>query len=141
MRFLGAVGKNSYLAKTGADYIRGYVLGIAFYCSGRVLNGFMNIDGDLSRTIYSVVIKTIVNITGDFAVMMMHFLRKRRILHWKFKFSGIKEIFMNITDMLKKGPAQASSRIVKTIAGIEISHVLTLYASSAALAAYRVHVQ
>ena len=166
MQLLGAVGKNSHLVKTGADYIRGYAPGIAFFCSGRILSGFMNIDGDLNRTVYSIVIMTIVNIAGDFyavlftdtgmfgiglatsignavcfAVLMMHFLRKRRILSWKFEFSGIKEIAFNIINMLKKGATQANSRIVKTIAGIGISHVLTLYASGAALAAYGIHVQ
>ena len=44
------------------------LLGITFLSTAKVLSGYMHLDNDSHRTVYSLIIMTIVNILGDFIV-------------------------------------------------------------------------
>ena len=164
MHFLGAAGQNSHLARCGADYLRGYLLGLVFLNSARLIGDYMTIDSDYSRNFYAVTAMTVVNIAGDFytvlftdcgmfglglatsiseaayfAVTALHFTRKNRLLH--FTFSKSAHSFALITRMFKEGSNTGVTRLGKAAAGILTNRIIALWAATSALAVYSVQNQ
>ena len=159
--FLGAHGANSILRPHLASYVRGMMLGISFLSLAKVLNGYMHLDHDSERTVYSLVIMTIVNILGDFLVAFVlkgdlfgialatsvgnltwflvisgHFLRKDRSL--KFNLCDTKNSLSYAFKILNTGSNAAVTRISKMFAGLAVNYMLTAYATTIAIAAYSV---
>ncbi|MBQ7216351.1 MAG: ATP-binding protein [Synergistaceae bacterium] len=164
MHFLGASGQNAHLSRYGADYLRGYLPGLVFLNSARLIGDYMTIDSDYSRNFYAVTAMTLVNIAGDFctvlftdwgmfglglatsvsqavyfAVIALHFTRKNRLLH--FTFSKSRNSFALIGRMFKEGSNTGVTRLGKAAAGILTNRIISLLAVSSALAVYGVQRQ
>ena len=164
MRFLGATGQNSHLESLGADYLRGYLPGLVFLNSARLISDYMTIDSDYSRNFYAVTAMTLVNIAGDFytvlftdwgmfglglatafsgaaylIVIAFHFRRKNRLLHFTFSKSG--NSFAVIYRMFMEGSISGVNRLGKAAAGILTNRIIAFYAVSSALAVYGVQTQ
>ena len=164
MHFLGASGQNAHLARYGADYLRGYLPGLVFLNSAKLISDYMTIDSDYSRNFYAVTAMTVVNIAGDFltvlftdwgmfglglatsisevayiAVIALHFTRKNRLLHFTFRGSG--NLFRTISRMFREGAMLSISKIGKAAANILTNHIIAFYAVSSALAVYSVQKQ
>lgn len=159
--FLGANGSNMHLRPYLASYVRGYLLGVPFLSTAKVMSGYMHLDHDSARPVYSLVIMTIVNIIGNlivafvikgdlfgialatsisnlvwFLVMCGHFLRKDREL--KFNLSELKNSLIYIRDVAITGSSAAVTRLSKMFAGLLINHMLAAYANVIAIAAFSV---
>ena len=157
--FLGASGEQLYLRPYLSAYVRGYLLGVPFLSTAKVLSGYMHLDHDSARPVYSLVIMTIVNIIGNlivafvikgdlfgialatsianvvwFLVLCGHFLRKEREL--KFTLSEIKKAPIYIKDVVVTGSSAAVTRLAKMFAGLFINHMLAAYANVIAIAAF-----
>ena len=157
--FLGASGEQLYLRPYLSAYVRGYLLGVPFLSTARVLSGYMHLDHDSARPVYSLVIMTIVNIIGNlivafvikgdlfgialatsianvvwFLVLCGHFLRKDREL--KFNLSEIKNALVYIKDVALTGSSAAVTRLSKMFAGLIINRLLAAYANVIAIAAF-----
>ena len=164
MHFLGASGQNAHLSRYGADYLRGYLPGLVFLNSARLIGDYMTLDSDYSRNFYAITAMTVVNIAGDFytvlftdwgmfglglatsiseaayfAVTAMHFTRKDRLLH--FTFSKSAHSFALITRMFKEGSNTGVTRLGKAAAGILTNRIIALWAATSALAVYSVQNQ
>ena len=159
--FLGAHGAHENLRPLLSSYVRGMLLGITFLSTAKVLSGYMHLDNDSHRTVYSLIIMTIVNILGDFIVafvikgdiygialattfgnivwfliLMGHFLRKDRAI--KFTLCDIGNSFKYVKDILITGSGAAVTRLSKMFAGLSINYMLVAYANTIAIAAYSV---
>lgn len=164
MHFLGAAGKNANLAHYGTDYLRGYLPGLVFLNSARLISDYMSIDGNYSINIYATAAMTLVNIAGDFysvlftdsgtfglglatsasgltylAVIALHFTRKDRLLH--FTFSKIGNSFALICRMFQEGAISGMNRLGKAAASIITNRIISLWAATSALAVYGVQKQ
>ena len=164
MGFLGASGKNAHLSGLGSDYLTAYSLGLVFMNCAKIIHGYMSIDSDGARTVYAIAAMTLVNIAGDFyvvlftdwgmfglgaatslsglayfIVMAMHFLRRKRLLH--LNFHSTRNVFAVVYDMCRQGSASAVTRLSNAATGILMNHIITLYASSIAVAVYGVQKQ
>ena len=164
MRFLGATGQNSHLESLGTDYLRGYLPGLVFLNSARLISDYMTIDSDYSRNFYAVTAMTLVNIAGDFytvfftdrgmfglglatafsgaaylIVIAFHFRRRNRLLHFTFSKSG--NSFAVIYRMFMEGSISGISRLGKAAAGILTNRIIAFYAVTSALAVYSVQKQ
>lgn len=145
MSFLGASGHNAHLAHYGVEYMLGYLPGLVFLNSARLIGDYMTIDSDYSRNFYAITAMTVVNIAGDFytvlftdwgmfglglatsiseaayfAVVALHFTRKNRLLH--FTFSKSAHSFALIARMFKEGSNTGVTRLEKAAAGIFTIH-------------------
>ena len=159
--FLGANGEHMNLRPYLAQYVRGYLLGVPFLSTARVMSGYMHLDHDSARPVYSLVIMTIVNIIGNllvafvikgdlfgialatsisnlvwFLVMCGHFLRKDREL--KFTLCELKHSLTYIKDVAITGSSAAVTRLSKMFAGLLINRMLAAYANVIAIAAFSV---
>ena len=164
MHFLGASGKNAHLAHYGIDYLRGYLPGLVFLNSARLISDYMTIDSDYSRNFYAVTAMTVVNIAGDFysvlftdsgtfglglatsisgaaylVVITLHFTRKNRLLH--FTLSGTGNAFSTVFRMFREGSISGMNRLGKAAAGIITNWIISLLAVSSAIAVYGVQNQ
>ena len=156
---LGASGANEHLKPYLVNYIRGIIPGVAFLSLSKVLNVYMHLDRDSGRAIYSLALMTAVNIFLDFYVvnytnsgifgiglattignfvwcfvLMCHFLRRERLLH--FNFSEIRELKKYFVEMFVNGSNAAVTRVCKMAAGLLINYLLTIYATSIYIAAF-----
>ncbi len=158
---LGAQGANESLRSFLSSYIRGMLLGITFLSTSKVLSGYMHLDHDSNRAVYSLIVMTIANIIGDllvvfvikgdiycialattfgnfiwFIVLMGHFLRKDRAI--KFRLGNIENPLKHAKDILVTGSGAAVTRISKMFAGLSVNYMLVAYANTIAIAAYSV---
>ncbi len=161
MHFLGASGKNAHLAHYGVDYLMGYMPGLVFLNSARLISDYMTIDSDYSRNFYATMIMTAVNITGDLysalftnwgtfglglatslsrvaylAVIAAHFTKKNRLLH--FTFSGTGNAFTVVCRIFREGAISGMNRLGKAVASIITNRIISLLAVSNAIAVYGV---
>ena len=164
MHFLGASGQNSHLTGLGADYLRGYLPGLVFLNSAKLISDYMTIDSDYSRNFYAVTAMTVVNIAGDFftvlftdwgmfglglatsiseaayfGVMALHFTKKDILLHFTFRRTA--ESCGIIWRIFCEGSMSGLSKLGKAIAGIMTNNIIVLFAASSALAVYGVQKQ
>ncbi len=164
MSFLGASGQNSHLTSLGADYLRGYLPGLVFLNSARIISDYMTIDSDYSRNFYAVIAMTLVNIAGDFftvlftdwgmfglglatsisqavyfAVLALHFTRKNRLLSLNFRKPD--KLFAVIGSIFLEGSNAGVTRLGKAAASILTNHIIAFYAVSSVLAVYSVQKQ
>ena len=156
--FLGASGTNANLKPLLSSYVRGILIGMPFLTTAKVLNGYMHLDHDSERTVYSLVIMTTVNILGDlvvmyfkgnlfniavatsvanfvwFMVMSGHFLRTDRTL--RFNLSDLKNSIHYLKNILRVGSNAVVTRLSKMFSGLAINYMLALYANTIAIAAF-----
>ena len=158
---LGANGENAHLRPLLSAYVRGILIGIAFLSTSKVMNGYMHLDHDSERTIYSLIIMTIANIIGDFVVafgikgdifgialatsignfvwflvLAGHFLRKNRTL--RFNLCDLKNAAKYVKDILSTGSNAAVTRLAKMFSGLSVNYMLAIYANAVAIAAFSV---
>ena len=158
---LGANGKNASLMPILSLYVKGNLLGVPFISLAKVLTGYMHLDHDSERTVYSLIVMTIVNILGDLAVVFvihgdlygialatsignfvwctiltLHFLRKDRAL--KFSLCDIENSLHYIKNILSLGSNAIVTRLSKMLSGLAVNYMLVMYANSIAIAAYSV---
>ena len=164
MRFLGATGKNAHLARYGVEYLYGYLPGLVFMNSARIISDYMSLDSDYYRTVYATTSMTLVNIAGDFytvlftdwgmfglglatsisqvvwfSVIAIHFTRKDRLLH--ITFSKTANLLAVTGRMFKEGLHAGVTRLGKAAAGILTNRIISLWAATSALAVYGVQNQ
>ena len=156
--FLGANGTNATLKPLLSAYVRGILIGMPFLTTAKVLNGYMHLDHDSERTVYSLIIMTVVNILGDlvvmhfkgslfniavatsvanfvwFMVMSGHFLRTDRSL--RFNLCDIGNSIHYIKNILGTGSNAVVTRLSKMFSGLAINYMLAAYANSIAIAAF-----
>ena len=156
--FLGANGSNANLMPLLSAYIRGMLIGTPFLTTAKVLNGYMHLDHDSERTVYSLIIMTIVNILGDlvvvylkgnlfniavatsvadfvwFMVMSGHFLRTDRTLH--FNLCDLKNSIQYLKSILSTGSSTIVTRLSRMFSGLAINYMLAAYANTIAIAAF-----
>ena len=160
--FLGARGSNASLKPLLTSYIRGVLPGVTFISLSKVLSGFMHLDHDSERTVYSLVIMTIVDILADlfvvfvikgdlfgialatsignivwFLVMSAHFFRKERLL--RFKHVELKSATKDALSILNTGSGAAVIRTTKMLATLTVNYMLIAFSNTIAIAAYSVH--
>ena len=68
---LGAQGSQANLRPLLSSYVRGILLGITFLSTSKVISGYMHLDQDSKRAVYSLAGMTIANIIGDFVVVFV----------------------------------------------------------------------
>ena len=156
--FLGASGTNANLKPLLSSYVRGILIGMPFLTTAKVLNGYMHLDHDSERTVYSLVIMTTVNILGDlvvmyfkgnlfniavatsvanfvwFIVMSGHFLRTDRTL--RFNLCDLKNSIHYLKNILRVGSNAVVTRLSKMFSGLAINYMLAVYANTIAIAAF-----
>ena len=156
--FLGANGANANLKPLLSAYVRGILIGMPFLTTAKVLNGYMHLDHDSERTVYSLIIMTVVNILGNlvvmhfkgslfniavatsvanfvwFMVMSGHFLRTDRSL--RFNLCDIGNSIHYIKNILGTGSNAVVTRLSKMFSGLAINYMLAAYANSIAIAAF-----
>ena len=159
MEILGATGNNAYLASYGADYLRGYAPGLLFICASSMLSGYMSMDNDNGRVIYSNIILSAVNIAGDFYVVLftdlgmfglalvtsisyfayfislaLHFRKKNRLLHLHLD----KKIrtFSCLGKISARGSINAIMKLSGSLSGIIINNILSALFAGTVIAVY-----
>ena len=158
---LGANGQNANLRPLLSSYVRGILMGITFLSTAKVMNGYMHLDHDSERTVYSLIVMTIVNILGDFVVTFVikgdifgiavatsvgnlvwflvlagHFLRKDRTL--RFNLCDLKNAAKYVKSIMLTGSNAAVTRLSKMFSGLLVNYMLAIYANAIAIAAYSV---
>lgn len=162
-KFLGASGENIILLPLVSQYLFGFVIGLPFDNTAKILSSYMGIDYDQGRVFIATAAMTAIKIVGDLVVVRFlnggmfllgcvttignvvycfvlatHFLNKKRIL--SFEPVGISEIFNKGKEMVASGMSTGISRISTAISGIIINDILsTLGGGSNYIAAYGVH--
>ena len=156
---LGARGSLSELIEPARLYLIGYALGVPASNASKVLSSFMQMDGDGKRVINSVIVMTIVDVIGDIlvvfafsggmlgmgiatsvgnyfslAVLLMHFTKKNTMLRLNFR----NLPWRRTREMVWSGLPVGISRISNTINGLTVNHLLAIFATSNAVAAYGV---
>lgn len=160
-RLLGAYGQTAHLADPIIAYLRGFVIGVPFMNAAKILSGYMSIDSDGSRNIVSVIFMTVADVIGDiitvyvirggmfalgvttsagnivqFAILMLHFTRKKRIL--AFIFNKLGKCFRYLKDVIVNGAPSGVTRIASAVAGVLINRMLAQAAGGEHIAAYSV---
>ena len=156
---LGARGSLSELIEPARLYLIGYALGVPASNASKVLSSFMQMDGDGKRVINSVIVMTIVDVIGDIlvvfafsggmlgmgiatavgnsfqlAVLLMHFTKKNTMLRLNFRDLP----WSRTREMVWSGLPVGISRISNTFNGLTVNHLLAIFATSNAVAAYGV---
>ena len=156
---LGARGSLSELIEPARLYLIGYALGVPASNCSKVISSFMQMDGDGKRVINSVIVMTIVDVIGDIlvvfafsggmlgmgiataignyfslAVLLMHFTKKNTMLTLNFR----NLPWRRTREMVWSGLPVGISRICNTINGLTVNHLLAIFATSNAVAAYGV---
>lgn len=158
---LGAQGAQANLRPLLSSYVRGILIGITFLSTSKVISGYMHLDQDSKRAVYSLAGMTIANIVGDFVVvfvikgdiygialattfgnfvwfliLMGHFLRKDRGI--RFSLCDIGNALKYVKEILITGSGAAVTRLSKLFSGLSINYMLVAHANTIAIAAFSV---
>ena len=156
---LGAKGKNAALLPEVAGYLRGLGFGVPALMLAFIINSFMQIDSDRTRTIIAVVTMTVVNITGDFLVALVfhgtlfemafvttisyyvaliialtHYLKKNNVLTFFFRGLRIRDVW----DVIRYGAPSGVVSFSVMMRNIVMNRLLLLVATSVAVAAFSI---
>ncbi len=159
---LGANGGNSLLQPLVCQYLSGFIIGLPFDNTARILAGYMGMDSDHKRVIAATIAMTVVDIAGDlavvlflnggmfllglttaagqivyFLVLMTHFSRKNRML--RFSLTGISGAVEKAWAVIRNGSLAGIVRISNAVSGILVNRILSAVAASGYIAAYSVH--
>ena len=157
---LGASGNAANLLDKTQEYLIGIAIGLPAMNGIRVLNAYMIIDNDKNRTIIATLIMTVANalmdlfvvfvIHGDtfemglttsigyyisLFVLLLHFTKKDILLKFDFRYIKLEKI----TEIIKVGLPTGVCRIGNTLRSTLMNNMLSVVATSGAIAAYTVH--
>ena len=157
---LGASGNAANLLDKAKAYLIGISFGLPAMNGIRVLSAYMIIDGDKNRTVIATLVMTIVNIILDLIVafvihgdtfemgittsigyyvslfiLLGHFDKKDILLKFSLKNIRWKERF----DIIRIGLPTGVCRVSTTIRSALMNNMLSVVATSGAIAAYTVH--
>ena len=143
-------GSQIFLLAKG--YLLVYIIGLPAITGTKMLSSIMQLDSDPVRAVYSVVVMTVVNITGDLiavqffhsnlmaiaaattisyfaglAVLLLHFTKENII--FRFVLGGFE--WRRLLAIIKRGLPKAVSRVTSTVSGIYIHYVLLMMTSTA----------
>lgn len=161
-RFLGASKNAANLLPKARAYLIGIAFGLPAMNAMRILNAFMPIDNDRNLPVIASIALTVSDIILDLivvfvlhgdtfemglatsisyyiavAVLLTHFKKKDAILKLSFREIPWKEFRGVVTH----GLPMCVCRLGNTIRSTFMNHLLSIIASSAAIAAYSVHRQ
>lgn len=159
---LGASGNAAHLMPKARDYLISVTIGLPAINLMKILTSFLPIDNDRELPVISSIVLSAADIILDLivafvihgdtfemgmattisyylatAVMLLHFRKKNTLLRFSFR-----NILWNETgNMIYKGLPSGICRLGNTVRSSFMNHLLSVIASSAAIAAYSVHRQ
>ncbi len=158
---LGADGRNAHLRTLIVRYLEGFVIGLPFDSVARILAAYLPMDSDHRRSITATAAMTVTDIAGDlvavflldgdmfliglttaigqavyFAVLATHFLRKERMLRFRFREAGraaarLGSVFVN-------GLPSALTRVFGCAAVVLTNRIISAAAASVYIAAFSI---
>ena len=158
---LGAQGSAAGLLDQTRGYLLGFSIGLPGMNASRVLYGYMAIDNDRQLTVISSLALTLVDIVLDvliaaagggtfgmglatavshyvqMGVLLLHFRRKDRLIHFSLKDIRWKEA----AAMIGKGLPVGAGRVSNTARSVIFNQILDGVAAAGCIAAYSVHRQ
>ena len=162
IQLLGARGSAADLLPKAKGYLLGNVIGLPFRNLMWVLWAYMSLDNDRNLPLIASITMTITNIAADLIsviylhgstfemglatsisytaallVLLTHFLKKDILLRFSFRNIPWRETGI----MVRQGLPAGFSRIGNTVRCTFLNHLLSIIASSVAIAAYSVQRQ
>ena len=152
--FLLAEGRNEALQQVASQYLKGFAFGIPFYIVNRVIRAVDVLDSDRTSVHYSLLAVVGVNVVGNVLnayvfhggifvvglitsisffisslVLMLHFLKKRALLSFGFKFFNFKIA----KELLIRGSVSATKTLCKFAFSLFTSYTLLSIGGPASL--------
>lgn len=158
---LGATGSAADLLDQSRDYLIGIAFGLPAMNASRIISSYMSIDNDRQLPVISSLVLTLVDIVLDvliavmggrtfgmglatsishyagLAVLLLHFRRSDRLLH--FSFSTIH--WQETGSMINRGLPTGVGRVSNTVRTVILNRMLAAVATAGCIAAYSVHRQ
>ena len=158
---LGASGNAASLLPKATGYLIGISFGLPAMNAMKTLTGYMAIDSDKNLPMIASIVLTVTDIIFDLGVVFMHgdtfemglatslsyymavgvlllhFRKKNILLRFSFKNISWKET----PAIFSKGAPVGVCRFANTLRSTFMNHLLSVIASTAAIAAYSVHRQ
>ena len=161
-KVLGASGNAANLLPKATDYLIGIAIGLPAMNAMKTLSGYMAIDNDRHLPAIASAVMTVTDVVLDLAVvfvfhgdtfemglatslsyyagvlvLLMHFLKKNTFLRFSVRYLKWKETGGIIVHGLPSGVCRVSNTLRSTF----MNMLLSVIASTAAIAAYSVHRQ
>ena len=155
--FAGILGASPTLAGSLSSYIRGFAIGLPFFCLGTQFTAFLQLEHQEKRSYLAIILMFVCNTAGNwlflvvfhmglfglglatsvgnivfFLIQAMYYVSGRAVLRFDRKCI----ILSDLPDILVNGFPGAATQLCIFIRGIAINHMISSYVGSDGLAAY-----